>query len=69
MYSPSSCGNSACAAAISSIDDAALSLMKTGFTVSPRLAGVCVYALLDKCVCMRTRLGVRQGVPKGVGGI
>ena len=30
------CGNPECAAAISSIDDAALSLMKTGFTVSPR---------------------------------
>ena len=30
--SPSTCGNAACAAAISSIDDTTLSLMKTGFT-------------------------------------
>jgi hypothetical protein len=36
QYSSSTCGNAACAAAISSIDDAALPLMKTGFTVSPR---------------------------------
>ena len=32
MYSPSSCGNHVCAEAISSFDDAALSLMKAGFT-------------------------------------
>jgi hypothetical protein len=32
IYSPSSCGNAVCAEAISSFDDAALSLMRTGFT-------------------------------------
>ncbi len=38
---PSTCGNAACAAAISSIDDAALDKMKTGFTVSPGPRGAC----------------------------
>jgi hypothetical protein len=33
---PKTCGNQECSSAISSINDAALSLMKTGFTVSPR---------------------------------
>jgi hypothetical protein len=49
---PSTCGNAACAAAISSIDDATLSLMKAGFTVSPcpaERAGGCAYAL-QTCV-------------------
>jgi hypothetical protein len=34
--SRSTCCNAACAAAISSIDDATLSMMKIGFAVSPR---------------------------------
>ena len=68
--SPSTCGNAACAAAISSLDTATLSLMKTGFTVSPRpqrvLAGACTRS---KRVCMTERSGVQQGVQKGcVGG-
>ena len=69
--SPSTCGNAACAAAISSLDTATLSLMKTGFTVSPRpqrvLAGACTRS---KRVCrsLRERSGVLQGVQKGVWG-
>jgi hypothetical protein len=63
------CGNAACAAAISSINDAALSLMKTGFTVSPRPWRVkAVVCWRSKRVCMRARSGVRQGVQKGVCG-
>ena len=62
------CDKAACAAAISSIDDAALSLMKTGFTVSPGRAahagGCCAYAL--QAVCMRACSGVPQGVQKRV---
>jgi hypothetical protein len=63
---PSTCGN-ACAAAISSIDDETLSLMKTGFTVSHRPRRVPEVARTrSKRVCMRVRSGVRQGVQKGV---
>jgi hypothetical protein len=36
MYSPSLCGNDECAKTISAIDDATLSLFKTGMKVSPR---------------------------------
>jgi hypothetical protein len=65
----STCGNAACAAAISSIDDAALSLMKTGFTVSPRPRRVkAVVCWRSQRVCMRARSGVRQGVQTGVCG-
>jgi len=69
-YSQATCGNAVCAAAISSFDTATLSLMKTGFTVSPRpqrvLAGACTRS---KRVCMTERSGVQQGVQKGcVGG-
>ena len=45
--SSSTCGNAACAAAISSIDDATLSLMKTGFTVSPGPRRVLVLARIQ----------------------
>ena len=56
-----------CAAAISSIDDETLSLMKTGFTVSHRPRRVPEVARTrSKRVCMRVRSGVRQGVQKGV---
>jgi hypothetical protein len=66
QYSLSTCGNAACAAAISSIDDATLSLMKTGFTVSPRPQRVLVVARTrSKRVCMRARSGERQGVQRG----
>ena len=70
-YSQATCGNAVCAAAISSFDTATLSLMKTGFTVSPRpqrvLAGACTRS---KRVCrsLRERSGVLQGVQKGVWG-
>ena len=64
------CGNAACAAAIRSIDDAALSSMKTGFTVSPRLRRVkAVVCWRSKRVYMRALSGVRQGVQKRVWGI
>ena len=70
QYSPSTCGNAACAAAISSFDDATLSLMKTGFTVSPRPRRVpAVVCSRSKRVCMRARSGVRRGVQKRVWGI
>ena len=60
------CGNAACAAAISSIDDAALSSMKTGFTVSPRPRPVpAVVCCRSQRVCMNARSGVRQGVQRG----
>ena len=63
----STCGNAECAAAISSIDDETLSLMKTGFTVSHRPRRVPEVARTrSKRVCMRVRSGVRQGVQKGV---
>ena len=66
-HSPSTCGNAVCAAAISSIDDETLSLMKTGFTVSHRPRRVPEVARTrSKRVCMRVRSGVRQGVQKGV---
>ena len=63
------CGKAACAAAISSIDDAALSLMKTGFAVSPRpaaRAGGCVFALQARVHSQAC--GPWQGVQKGVWG-
>ena len=67
MYSPSTCDNSACAEAISSIDDAVLFSMKTGFTVLPRPRRVLVVACTrSKRVYMRARSGVRQGRAKGV---
>ena len=68
-YSQATCGNAVCAAAISSFDTATLSLMKTGFKVSPRLQRVLAVAVArtrSKRVCMRARSGVRQGVQKGV---
>jgi hypothetical protein len=46
---PKSCGNQECESAISSINDAALSLMKTGFTVSPRR----LHALAAPCTCSK----------------
>ena len=67
MYSPAAwCNYSACAEAISSIDDAVLILMKTGFTVLPRPRRVLVVACTrSKRVYMRARSGVRQGRAKG----
>jgi hypothetical protein len=63
------CGNAACTAAISSIDDAVLFLMKTGFTVSPRPRRVLVVARTrSKRVYMRARSGVlTQMGPPGAG--
>jgi hypothetical protein len=70
QHSPSTCGNAGCAAAISSIDDAALSLIKTGFTVSPCPRRVLVVARTRskraQRVYVRARSGVRQGVQKGL---
>jgi hypothetical protein len=55
------CGNATCAAAISSIDDATLSLMKTGFTVSPRPRRVpAVARTRSKRVYMRALSGVQK---------
>ena len=52
--SPSTCGNAACAAAISSIDDVALDKMKTGFTVSPGPRGACWWSRVRApCACAR----------------
>ena len=63
------CGNAACTAAISSIDDAVLFLMKTGLTVSPRPRRVLVVARTrSKRVYMRARSGVlTQMGPPGAG--
>jgi hypothetical protein len=63
---PSACSNAACAAAISSIDDKTLSLMETGFTVSPGPRRVLAVARTrSKRVYMRARSGLRQGVQEG----
>jgi len=69
-YSQATCGNAVCAAAISSFDTATLSLMKTGFKVSPRLQRVLAVAVArtrSKRVCMTERSGVLQGVQRGGG--
>ena len=65
-YLPS-CG-SACATVISSIDDATLSLMRTGFTVTPRprRAGGLVYALQARV--HESKLGRAAEPAKGCGG-
>ena len=65
-FSLSTCDNAACAAAISSIDDKTLSLMETGFTVSPGPRRVLAVARTrSKRVYMRARSGLRQGVQEG----
>jgi hypothetical protein len=69
-FVPKSCGNPECASAISSINDTALSLMKTGFTVCLRrvLAAPCTRS---KRLYMRALSGVRPvagRAKRGVGG-
>jgi hypothetical protein len=60
--SPATCGNAACAAAISSIDDATLSLMKTGFTVSPGPRRVLVLARIQARVHGRAAGRAKEGM-------